>query len=193
MKAYLIPGNKEDLQSRNYQAVLDLYKQLGYEPVFVPIHWGYKTITDWTKEVEATISKKDLQNSLLSGFSFGSMIALNVAARTNPRKLLLFSLSPYFQEDMPLPKKYEDWAGKRKIAAFRKLSFNRLAVQIHCPTTIFLGSKESDKYPDMSRRRREAHQQINGSKFILIKNVGHDVTDPRYLQAIKQVLTSQGT
>ena len=131
MKAYLIPGNKEDLKSRNYQAVLNMYKELGYEPKFVPIDWKYKTIDDWIKQVRSKIPKKDLADSLLSGFSFGSMIALTVASQVNPKRLLLFSLSPYFKEDFPLPKSYVNWAGKRRIENFKKVSFNKLAVLIN--------------------------------------------------------------
>lgn len=188
MKAFLIPGNKEDINSRDYQAVLDVYEQSGYEPVFMPIHWEYKTINDWTKQVVNTVSKEDLQNSLLSGFSFGSMIAFSVAAQINPRQLLLFSLSPYFREDMPLPKKYEEWAGKRRIAAFKKLSFNQLAAKIYCPATIFLGAKEQEKYKDVRHRSQEAQKRIIGAKFVLVPNTAHDVGDPRYVESIRQIL-----
>jgi alpha/beta superfamily hydrolase len=190
MKAFLIPGSGENLKSRNYQAVLNIYKCHGYDPVFVPIKWRYSTIKDWTKQVEATISKKELADSLLSGFSFGAMIAFNVAANTNPKQLFLFSLSPYFKEDMPLPKKYEMWAGKRRIAAFRELSFNQLATSINCPTTIFLGSKESKKYADMRRRREEAHKHIKNSELISVADTAHDVSAPHYLEAIDKKLNS---
>src|ERR1700733_3584979 len=122
MKAFLIPGSGEDLESGGYKEILKLYKSRGYEPHFVPIKWNYRTIDDWVKEVNAQMPKKDLENSLLSGFSFGAMIALVIAAQTNPKQLLLFSLSPYFKEDFPLPKHYETWAGKRRIENFKKLS-----------------------------------------------------------------------
>ena len=113
MKAYLIPGAGEDLKSRDYGAVLKIYKDLGYQPEFVPIDWKYKTIDDWVEQVRTEISKKDLRNSLLSGFSWGSMIAVAIAADYNPKQLLLFSLSPYFKEDFPLADDYAKWAGKK--------------------------------------------------------------------------------
>src|SRR3990172_10564575 len=97
MKAYVIPGSGEDLSSRDYKAVLDVYKKSGYEPHFVSIKWKYRTIDNWVEQVTEQLSKNEIQSSLLSGFSWGSMIALTVAAQyTNPRKLFLFSLSPYF-------------------------------------------------------------------------------------------------
>lgn len=188
MKAYLVPGNGEDVKSRDYQAVLDMYKQLGYEPKFVFINWKYKTIDDWVEQVRQQISVNDIKNSLLSGFSFGSMIALAVAAEVNPKKLLLFSLSPYFTEDFPLPKKYEAWTGKRRTANFKNFSFDQKAKRINCPTTLFLGSLEKGKYKDMQQRSSEAKFKIRNSKLVVVDEVGHDVGDPKYVVAIKKAL-----
>ena len=186
MKAYLIPGNGENLKSRDYQAVLNIYKELGYEPKFVPIDWKYKTIDDWVEQVKEKIPKRDLTNSLLSGFSFGSIIALSIAAEINPKQLLLFSLSPYFKEDFPIPKSWQVWAGKKRVKNLRKLSFNKLAAKIKCPTILFVGDKEIKRYGD--RRDREAHRRIAGSRYIIIPSVGHDVGDPKYVEAIRKEL-----
>ena len=190
MKAYLIPGAFEDLKSRDYQAVLDVYKKLGYEPRFIKIDWKYKTIDDWVEQVQAKLSKENVQDSLLSGFSWGAMIALVLAAKYySPKKLLLFSLSPYFAEDLPYVKKpWLKWAGKHRVAAFKELKMNELATKIRCPTTIFIGDKEVSKYSDMKRRTHEAHKRINGSKLVIIKGVKHDVGDPLYVKAIKNTL-----
>ena len=188
MKAYLIPGNGEDLKSRDYGAVLKLYKDLGYEPEFVPIEWKYKTIDDWVQQVLKKLSKRDIQNSVLSGFSFGSSIALAVAADTNPKQLLLFSLSPYFKEDMPFPDEYLKWHGKRRVENFRNFSMNSLAAKIACPTKIFIGRKEIDRYAEMDERSSQAHQRIKGSQLIVIDDVGHDVGDPKYVEAIRKEL-----
>lgn len=190
MKAYLIPGSGEDLKSRDYRAVLNVYKEFGYEPHFVSIDWKYKTIDDWVEQVKSKISKKELENSLLSGFSWGSMIALTLAAEyKNPKKLFLFSLSPYFAEDLPYVKgAWLKWAGKKRVAKFRKLSMNELAAKIKCPTTIFIGGKEVSKYSDMKRRTKEAHKRIKKSKLVEIEGVKHDVGDPRYVAAIRNEL-----
>jgi len=166
---------------------LKMYKSLGYDPIFVPIKWKYKTIDDWVEQVSNKISKNDLQQSLLSGFSFGSMIALTVAANyINPKKLLLFSLSPYFAEDFPLHKKYEKYAGKRRVTNFKKLSMDDLARKINCPTILFAGTVERQKYGD--DRDRAANKAITGSKYIVVPDVGHDVGDPLYVSAIKRYL-----
>ena len=190
MKAFLIPGNGEDLKSRDYQAVLDVYESLGYEPHFVPVKWKYRTIDNWVKEVESKIPQKELENSLLSGFSFGSIIALSLAAKTNPKKLLLFSLSPYFKEDFPLPEKYAEWAGKRRIENFKKISMNELASKISCPTIIFIGKEEIEKYKDMDSRSSKAHKRIRHSKLIVVKDADHDVGHPNYVKTIKKNLNT---
>lgn len=188
MKAYLIPGNGENLKSRDYQAVLNTYKELGYEPEFVSIDWKYKTIDDWVEQVRQQIPASNIKSSLLSGFSFGSMIALAIAAGVNPKQLLLFSLSPYFKEDMPLPEKYQKWAGKRKVENFKHFSFNELASKIKCSTRLFIGSKEISKYKEMDHRSSEAKKRINNNKLVVVKDVGHDIGDPKYIEAIKKEL-----
>ena len=186
MKAFLIPGSFEDLKDSDYEAVLDAYKNGGYEPEFVRIDWKYKTIDDYAEQVKEKIPKRDLSSSLLSGFSFGSIIALSVAAEINPKQLLLFSLSPYFKEDFPIPKSWQVWAGKKRVENLRKLSFNKLAAKIECPTILFVGDKEIKRYGD--RRDREAHRRIAGSRYIIIPSVGHDVGDPKYVEAIRKEL-----
>jgi alpha/beta superfamily hydrolase len=190
MKAYLVPGAFEDLKSRNYQAIMDIYKQLGYQPLFIEVDWKYKTINDWVEQVKAKIPKEDLPNSLLSGFSWGSMIALAIATETSPKQLFLFSLSPYFAEDLPHVKKpWFKWAGKHRTAAFKNFYMDELAAKINCPTTIFIGSKEVSKYSDMKKRTNEAHNRIKNSRKVVVENVGHNVTDPAYIEAIRKELT----
>jgi esterase/lipase len=186
MKAYFIPGAFEDLNSSNYKAVLDVYKDVGYDPKFVKIDWAYRTMDDYVEQARGEISKGDLPNSLLSGFSFGSIIALSIAAAVNPKRLLLFSLSPYFKEDFPITKSWEVWAGKKRVENLRKLSFNELAPKIQCPTILFAGTKEVRRYGD--KREREAHKRIAGSKYIIIPGVGHDVTHPKYVEAVREEL-----
>jgi esterase/lipase len=192
MKAFLIPGSGEDLNSRDYQAVLSAYKDAGYEPEFVAIDWKYKTIDHWAEEVRRRL-KDGINNALLSGFSFGAMIALTVAAEMNPKSLLLFSVSPYFKEDMPLDPRYVKWAGQRRIKAFERLSFNQLAEQIHCPTTIFLGDQEKRKYKDMWHRSNEARRRIKHSELVLVKSAGHDVGDRSYVAAINKAVQNKNS
>ncbi|MGA3150516.1 MAG: hypothetical protein ABSD10_02815 [Candidatus Saccharimonadales bacterium] len=187
MKAYLIPGWGEDLKDRNYKSVLDIYGAAGYDPKFVTIDWNYKTIDDWVKEVKNKILKKDLENSLLSGFSFGAITSLVLAAEyANPKKLLLFSLSPYFSEDIPYLKGW--WLkaiGRKRVQNFKALPMSPLASHIKCPTLIFAGSKEGKQ---LEKRAREANRKIKKSKLILLDGVKHDIAAPKYVEAIREEL-----
>lgn len=187
MKAYLVPGWGEDIKDRNYQAVLDVYEEAGYEPEFVDIDWNYKLIDDWVEEVKGKISKRELENSLLSGFSFGAMISLILAAEyASPQKLFLFSLSPYFAEDIPtLKKSWLAGVGKRKAERFSDLPFMPLAEKVNCPTYIFVGTKEGK---EIENRAMAANIIIKNSRLTIIDTVGHDVTNSRYLNEIKRLL-----
>jgi pimeloyl-ACP methyl ester carboxylesterase len=190
MKAYLIPGAFEDLKDRNYQSVLDAYKDAGYEPKFIIIDWKYKTIDDWVEQVRTKIPKQDLKNSLLSGFSWGAMIAFTVAAKyTNPKGLLLHDLSPYFAEDLPRVKQsWLKWAGKKRLENFKQLQAMELAKHINCPTVLFLGIGDRKGLIPISRRVNETNKVLKTSRIIRIKGVGHDVADPKYIAAIKNEL-----
>ena len=65
---------------------------------------------------------------------------------------------------------------------------NELAVKIACPTKIFIGAKEISKYADMDKRSDEAHKRIKDGKLIVVDGVGHDVSDPKYIAAIRKEL-----
>lgn len=187
MKAYLIPGWGEDLKDRDYQAVLDVYKNAGYKAELISVDWNYKTIDDYVDEVRKKISKKDLRDSLLSGFSWGAMIALVLAAEyQSPKKLLLFSLSPYFAEDLPrLKKSWIDGVGKARLKAFKNLPMEPLAKKVNCPTLIFAGTQEG---AELEHRVKEAHRLVTGSKLFMLDGVKHDVADRRYVEALRKEL-----
>jgi alpha/beta superfamily hydrolase len=189
MKAYLIPGWGEDLKDRNYKAVLDVYKQAGYQPEFVTVKWSYKDIHDWVEQVKSKIPKPELENSLLSGFSFGAMVSLILAAEyATPKKLILYSLSPYFAEDIPkLKPSWIKGIGQRKTKIFKKLPMEPLAKKVKCPTSIFVGKSEG---PESEHRAREAHKIIKRSDLHVLEGVEHDVADPRYVLAMKDSLNT---
>lgn len=188
MKAFLIPGSGEDLHSRDYPAVLEIYAKHGYEPQFIKINWKYAAYDSWLNDALHQVDRQDLSKSLLGGFSWGSMIALGLAARDNPARLQLYSLSPYFSEDMPLPPKYKRWVGKKRLASFSRLSFDYLASRVKCPTDIFLGSVEQAKYRDVAMRSAAAEKRVKNSHFILVEGASHNVGDPRYVEAIDKTL-----
>jgi len=188
MKTVLfVPGFMEDLTSRNYQKTIQAIEQKGYKVKFVPIKWQRTTINDWEKELNKEYLKYNPQNIILAGFSYGSMTAFVSATKINPSELWLFSLSPYFSEDMSKMKKlWLKYIGKHRNIAFSKLDFNKLALKIKCKTLIFIGEAEMKKYPLMTNRTNIAHNKIKNSQVIIVPNCKHDVTDEKYITSIKE-------
>ena len=188
MKTVLfIPGFREDINSRNYKITLEAIKQKGYSTQFVPINWKNTILNDWVEQLQRIYLKHDPNETILSGFSYGSLTAMVEASINNPFELWLFSLSPYFSDDIPVMK--SSWLkeiGKRRVENFSKLNFSRLASKIKCRTLIMFGELEAQKYPLISNRSYIAYKMISNSTLIKVKNADHDVTNSNYIEAIKK-------
>jgi pimeloyl-ACP methyl ester carboxylesterase len=186
MKTVLfIPGYYENIDSRDYKAVLKAIESKGYVTKFVPINWVRTTIDDWVNEFETVYTKYDPKNTILAGFSFGAMIALCAASKINPIELWLFSLSPYFYEDLPMQKKsHLAYIGHRRVSAFNKLIFSKSAKSIKCKTLLFIGEIERAKFSDLFNRVKEANKQIKDSNLLTVENAGHDVSNKNYIDSI---------
>lgn len=182
-----IPGFQEDLSSRDYTAVLECFSKAGYIPQFVAVHWKYRTITEWSREVADIYAQYNPSTTVLAGFSFGAIIALRVAATRPPTELWLFSISPYFAEDLPHAK--TAWLreiGQRRVRAFSQITSKLLASKIPCKTLIFLGEKEAKKHPQLKRRSEELRDSLAQSHLIAVPHTGHTVESKEYLNAIKE-------
>jgi pimeloyl-ACP methyl ester carboxylesterase len=181
----LLPGNTETLETRPYHKTIEAIEKAGYNVQFIPIKWKRTTIIDWVAQLEEEYLKHDPKNTILAGFSFGSMTAFVEAANRPPAELWLFSLSPYFAEDLPMLKdRWKDGIGKKRVKAFSELSFNELVKSISSKTLIFAGGEEMKRYPMLSYRFEDAHTKIKNSKFIIAKGAGHDVTHPSYIKVV---------
>lgn len=187
MKTVLfIPGFREGIKSRDYKSTLTAIEGKGYKVKFVPINWTRTTIDDWVKELDKEYSKYNPAETILAGFSYGSMTAFMAAVSKNPYELWLFSFSPYFSDDMPNMKK--SWLsniGHRRADSFRKLDFNSLAENIRCRTMIVVGEVEASRYPLIDKRSKIAHQKIANSSLTVVKGADHDVSDKNYIDAIR--------
>jgi pimeloyl-ACP methyl ester carboxylesterase len=190
MKTVLFsPGFNEGLHTRDYTAVMDAIRSKGYAVKFIPINWKHTTITDWVGQLEQEYDKHDPANTILAGFSYGSMTSFVAASHRNPAELWLFSLSCYFAEDMPHIKKW--WAniiGKRRAAAFNELSFDETVKNIHCPTAIFLGELEAKHFELLTNRCNIAHKAIKNSRLFVAPHARHDVADKNYITAITDAI-----
>lgn len=192
MKTVLFsPGYMEDIDTRDYRAVLKTIEDSGYDVKFIPIVWKRTTIDDWVAQLEDVYHQYDPQDVILAGFSYGSMTSFVVAAHENPAELWLFSLSPYFREDMINAQFRDKWlhnVGKHRTEAFLQTSFDTLAQDILCPVKIFIGSKEIERYPTMELRALNARRKLNRAEYIIVPDATHDVALPEYRQAIKEAI-----
>lgn len=181
----LIPGFQEDLTSRDYGSVIKAIEGQDYNVKFIPIQWKRTTIVGWIKQAESEYKKYNPKETILAGFSYGSMTAFMLATKTNPAELWLFSLSPYFSDDIPkLKKSWKNGIGHRRVDAFSQLNFNELAKTIHCPTLIIAGEVENQKYPLLKARSETAHKVIKNNRYFVASGADHDVADPGYIRTI---------
>ena len=192
MKTVLfIPGYPEDINSRDYASTIKAIEKQGYKVKFVPIKWKRTTIEDWAKELDATYAKYDPQKTILAGFSYGAMTAFVSSLKRNPSELWLFSLSPYYAEDLKSKNMKPTWLkdiGHRRVTAFGKLNFKNLSKEVTCKTLLFVGQLEIDKWPIIGERSTAAHKYLKDNELVVIKNVGHDVADKRYTDEIVRAI-----
>jgi predicted alpha/beta hydrolase family esterase len=143
MKTVLfVPGYQEDLTTRDYGSVVKAIEGRGYAVKFVPIQWKRTTIVDWEAELNEAYGRYDPKDTILAGFSFGSMTALVAASHRNPAELWLSSLSPYFSDNLESKNMKQVWLnefGKHRVTAFAELDFAKLSSEIHCPIKLFGG------------------------------------------------------
>ncbi len=189
-----VPGSGEDINSRDYRSVLNTIESKSYNVEFVPITWSRTTPQKWQNQLMQVYARHDPNMTILAGFSFGAITACMAAAKHCPAQLWLFSLSPYFAENYSSPYMKKSWIryhGLRRTNEFRKLSFRGLAADIDCPTLLFYGEKEFQKFPIMRVQAELAHETLAQNKLIVIPGVGHDVADRLYVKAICENLTTK--
>lgn len=190
MKTVLFaPGFKGTLRGPDHAGLLKTIEAEGYKTVFVPITWERTTIDNWLLDFKKVYAKYDPDSTILAGFSYGAMTVLLAAAERPPAELWLFSLSPWFAEDIPqLKKHWVDMRGKRRMASFGKLHFNQLAPKITSKTLILLGETEAKRWPVMVPRSHAAHTLIKNSRLVMAPGADHNITSPTYIQAISQAI-----
>ena len=180
-----VPGFPENETSRNYTATIQAIEKCGYKVRFVPINWKRTVLTDWVAQLNEVYKDYDPDQTILAGFSFGAMTVFVAAAARQPSGLWLFSLSPFFAEDLPNIKSWElKRLGKRRVAVANETSFDVLSQNITCPVRLFVGDDELRRWPEMHFRTYDAAQKIANATLTIIGNIGHDVAHQKYTAAI---------
>ena len=180
-----VPGFKENLSSRDYLSVMQDIERCGYDVQFVSIDWNRTTTHDWVSQLETEYRKHDPLQTVLAGFSFGALTVFVAAANKLPAELWLFSLAPFFAEDLPSIKEWElVQLGKRRVQVAKEVSFLKSAKKITCLVRIFAGSKELSMWPEMEFRFEQASSELLDVSSVRVDGVGHAIDNPLYRAAI---------
>lgn len=188
MKTVLfVPGFQENIHSRDYRATIRGIEAAGYNVIFVPINWSRTTVTSWVEQFNTTYERFDPSQTILAGFSFGAMTVFIAATQKSPSELWLFSLSPYFAEDLKSKNMKPTWLreiGNRRVTDFASYNFRELSQLISCKTYLFAGKIEIEKWPIIGERQQTAHNLLKESSLTMVDDAGHDVTNASYINAI---------
>lgn len=182
-----LPGFPENLVSRDYAKTMKSIESRGYKVKYVPIDWSRTTISDWVEQLEAVYAQHEPKQTILAGFSFGAMTAFATAASHSPSELWLFSLSPYFAEDLNSKNMKQAWLdsiGVRRVRDFSKYNFAKLSKSIDCPVKLFAGQQEIDRWPIIGERVHDAHTTLRNSTLHIVEGAGHNVANPAYIDSI---------
>lgn len=176
-----------------YAGLRNAIKARSYDLVPVNINWKHHTMTKFVDEFQRLYRKKAGEYNIIIGNSFGAMAAMIGAPELKPDKIILCSLSPFFQEDIPRfsPGKTEKWFGKRRVQDFLKISAKTSAEQINrtkVKSILFYGEQEKKMYKKLVKRVRETAKDLKDSQLTEIPNAPHSFKDPAYVLAITQVL-----
>lgn len=177
------------MASRDYTATISAIKSQGYNVKFVQINWSRTTIEQWSKELDKVYASYDPNQTILAGFSYGAVTVFMSATKSNPSELWLFSLSPYFAEDLKNNLMEASWLkniGHRRVTAFSQLDFEQLSKAITCRTLLFVGQLEIDKWPIMGERSHTANRLLADSELFVVADAGHDVANRKYIDTIRE-------
>lgn len=191
MKTVLfVPGFQEDIDSRDYRKTIAAIESAGYRVMFVKINWVRTTITHWVDELNKVYTEHAPEDTILAGFSFGAVTAFVTATERSPYALWLFSLSPYFAEDISRKDFQQSWLnsiGHRRADTFKALHFTELVKKIPSNTIHFYGEIELETWPDVSYRHKIITSLPNMSE-VFIPDARHDVASEVYVEAITKAI-----
>jgi esterase/lipase len=184
---FIIPGYGGRANDKYQGWMKPFFKKKGFIVKEVPVHWKYRTMSDYVEEFELFYEKNKSEKNYVLGFSFGAVIALISAEVLSPDKLFLCSLSPYFKEDFhafaPRTKRF---LGVKKYKDFKKYSAKTLTKNLSIPTVIFYGETEGKKFPQLKVRAEETVKTISKGRLIVVKDAPHQIDFPAYVEAIKR-------
>ncbi|MDP1625037.1 MAG: hypothetical protein Q8L64_04680 [bacterium] len=186
-KAYIIPGYGQSTRCKEYRKLADIATKFGYEAVKVNPDWSKGSFEHWTNTFLEAVDDRTSKKSIVIGFSFGAIIALQASQKIALNKVFLCSLSPYFSKDLvDLPKSVSRAFGKRFMSSLKDNHYPDSST-----TSAFFIFGEND-WPVAIEKARSIFSRYAGKKkFCLVKDADHSLTD-EYLLHIERLLKLGG-
>lgn len=186
--AYIIPGYLFSPEQKQYQKIAEYLQAKNIDPIPVPIAWKERTITESVASfLELDKQQHAIKKDIL-GFSFGAIIAMIASTSIPVDTLILCSLSPFFQEDLPLiPAKYTQDLTTKQIEEFEVMN-NKAIIRNSTARKIILlyGTSEG---VFVEKRAKDTFANISSEKqMIVIDGVKHKIEDEKYQRAIQEVI-----
>ena len=121
------------------------------------IDWKYKTLTDLVNEVRPKVKGKTL-----GGYSVGGAVALILAQELNLTKLVLYSPTPLFKEEIAkAPQSELKFLGKKMVDDIQNYSLKDLNTKVK--TTIYVGEYEGRVMTDFAKK---LNKKLNSSLIV---------------------------
>lgn len=168
---FIIPGFRQTPSQRAYISLKKMLRKIGYYPVVVRMGWKNTTFVQNTDNFIKVYNSVRRKKKYILGFSFGAMIAFNAATKVKSSGLILCSLSPFFEEDVP----------------FAKFNCSQLAKKVKTKQVRFIYGQNEAR--TLIERTRKAYREINKKDKTItsIKKTTHNIGDKKYLGEINQI------
>lgn len=185
---FIIPGFRQSPSSKAYRELAGIFEMEGYSPYPVKIPWRNNTISQNTEYFLEEYKKIRAGKKYILGFSYGAMIALLTATKTETAGLILCSLSPYFKEDISGSNfKIKSSLMETRYRDFLSLKAKTLSKMIKTDKVLLLyGSKEAKA---LIKRVKKTYDDLpTDNKYIFpIPKTEHALGDKKYLARLREV------
>ncbi|MCH8519304.1 MAG: alpha/beta hydrolase [Nanoarchaeota archaeon] len=185
---YIIPGWTESTSQREYQELKKYFSSKGFKVIEISITWKRRVMSQYVEEFLSQCVHSSTDKISILGYSFGAMIAFVSSQQIQYSNMILCSLSPFFKEDLDtIPTKWKNALGKNKLKDFNTISFENIANQFLSSTSLYLFYGEQEP-TFLIQRVQKTHTKIKPSHIISISNMKHQLSHPKYIEAIKNNL-----
>ncbi len=185
-KLYIIPGYGETTRFKNYRRIIAFARENKIDVVPVHVKWSHnKTLAQYLREIESAIPE-NTQDDIVLGFSIGAYLALILSGKRIFRIHLFCTVSPFFKESFKkIPEETRKFFGTKLMKGFQEQKMPRGNIG---QAYFFVGNKD---WPLAIETNRKLNKKWKGKgKFVLVRGVEHELEHPKYLSAIRKILSN---